>query len=1390
MDHRNPLGGNTDEIILFSLRQGDKYASELEEELMRFFDEDFPINRPFLLDRLKRLENDGWILSYFAGQGRKRKEYRYSLTDDGRKRLDGFLCEVNPSVMWDRVGQLPLSVKTQSNAGRKIYNPLLNPQRFSVDTGAKNCSVLEGRAYDEKPACDKKEDVCNDFADAVYDVYEDESVCVSDKNVNASVEQFNDVSEDDFPDFSGLDIDDELQLFDDATDVSGFSVIDEIEVTDCTETVDYEEVIHDEAVSDTETVDCTDIIGNAEAVDCIETSDDIRAGDCTEITDGIEAVCYTEITDDVKSVDCIEMIDDTETVDCTETACDREEFNREEIADNLKTVGDMEAVEATEQPYREEFADDIQPVGSEEQYKNEQLSDGISDYKEHDTVILPENEHLWEEILPVSSPNEDTEERENSFDGLSTEALPQEDELATEITGFPDKADIILQETDALDEKPAPWMRGYCESNIELSQKYEDDESSGSRDEYGNYTDVQPEAYSMTAAESRAEKPDGYLRVRPPKSNLQSKNENGGDDITAENNKKDGVDFLSGQSDTDNTIKGYDNRKMSFDKNIKAGVASSDNREAVTSPSQPVAASGAPDDYASTVKNFYGAEMEDEVKQRSAFVSKFGWGAASSMQVKQNNTAAKPVVSADNKHTAVRHGFDRSVKYEKPHVTQSVPLFNTQDINGLAGESKTHNKPFTPIVSSEGNTGNDRKIADFMGNDSTYGQSAGYDYNAGSAYDTMLDNRPPIIVASSKGYSDDKDKKSGAAAAQNVEIPPFTEDEQRRIQMKFSSGKPREKKKPQKPVDKTKKNQCYMDYDEDALFPVGAYASGNETRASEERLYPRDNAHEEVVMTSPEDDRAMAKQALYGGEDPSARSKKSSEIDPYEIIRGKPVQVQKKSRYDETQGLNLPSKDAMQKMSVPSREQAAQELMLTDKKALNKPREIKVEKLTPPESGQAAIPSFIYKGTEAARNEKAAKMNLGITREELLSYARGEGVNVPNGRSKSKKKYGYVSFEKQEEDKDAATLLFGENRRAVQDAKNQQKEQAERPVQRNIQSQSIPVQTTAQHQAMFVQPQGVREVQQQGQPQQTYQSVPQMNVSVSQQHSVMDKEVQSVAPVKQSDVKPVQNVSVTHKLDERKEPVTHSEEKKGVGEKKKSSRKSSDFSVAQKKVESKADKNNGETYKKTLHGIMGDQLGTANLQQESDTAPKNKDTFRRDYEELVNLDIDGLSEKFTEEEGIAVRKKTNAAREFESKKILYANKLNMVSAVGATFFVFAELLVMFIIAAASIENFNGLSLLICGLVFALLPTFFAIKLWKTPNKKSMPAENPSSELVVSIIVTVILALIVLVLNVLVMVTDFSNGQQLVSNFIAPIAMIMGVPVWSLIKLWLYRSFVV
>ena len=82
------IRGNIDAIILSVLSAGDSYGYEILKEIASTSRGEYEMKEPSLYTSLKRLENQGYVKSYWGDetQGARRKYYR--ITDEGTEELE------------------------------------------------------------------------------------------------------------------------------------------------------------------------------------------------------------------------------------------------------------------------------------------------------------------------------------------------------------------------------------------------------------------------------------------------------------------------------------------------------------------------------------------------------------------------------------------------------------------------------------------------------------------------------------------------------------------------------------------------------------------------------------------------------------------------------------------------------------------------------------------------------------------------------------------------------------------------------------------------------------------------------------------------------------------------------------------------------------------------------------------------------------------------------------------------------------------------------------------------------------------------------------------------------------------------------------------------------
>jgi len=82
------IRGNTDTIILNILRQGDSYGYDIYKKIIELSGNQYELKEATLYTAFRRLQHDGYILSYWGDetQGGRRKYYR--ITEEGKEHYE------------------------------------------------------------------------------------------------------------------------------------------------------------------------------------------------------------------------------------------------------------------------------------------------------------------------------------------------------------------------------------------------------------------------------------------------------------------------------------------------------------------------------------------------------------------------------------------------------------------------------------------------------------------------------------------------------------------------------------------------------------------------------------------------------------------------------------------------------------------------------------------------------------------------------------------------------------------------------------------------------------------------------------------------------------------------------------------------------------------------------------------------------------------------------------------------------------------------------------------------------------------------------------------------------------------------------------------------------
>ena len=78
------LRGHTDTIILAQLMRGDNYGYEINKNIQHLTQGEYGLKEATLYTAFKRLEQSGYIASYWGDDGPGARRRYYSITDTGR----------------------------------------------------------------------------------------------------------------------------------------------------------------------------------------------------------------------------------------------------------------------------------------------------------------------------------------------------------------------------------------------------------------------------------------------------------------------------------------------------------------------------------------------------------------------------------------------------------------------------------------------------------------------------------------------------------------------------------------------------------------------------------------------------------------------------------------------------------------------------------------------------------------------------------------------------------------------------------------------------------------------------------------------------------------------------------------------------------------------------------------------------------------------------------------------------------------------------------------------------------------------------------------------------------------------------------------------------------
>lgn len=87
------LRGHTDTIILAHLMRHDSYGYQINKEIMLETNDRYELKEATLYTAFRRLEQAGYILTYWGDENTGARRKYYSITDDGRKAFERYQSE-------------------------------------------------------------------------------------------------------------------------------------------------------------------------------------------------------------------------------------------------------------------------------------------------------------------------------------------------------------------------------------------------------------------------------------------------------------------------------------------------------------------------------------------------------------------------------------------------------------------------------------------------------------------------------------------------------------------------------------------------------------------------------------------------------------------------------------------------------------------------------------------------------------------------------------------------------------------------------------------------------------------------------------------------------------------------------------------------------------------------------------------------------------------------------------------------------------------------------------------------------------------------------------------------------------------------------------------------
>ncbi len=116
------IRGHTDTIILAALMAEDSYGYRISRMISRQTDGRFEMKEATLYTAFKRLEETGYISSYWGEEGSGARRRYYAITTEGREAYGRLMREwAEAELLIDKLIKIPAQSENYENGGNTTY---------------------------------------------------------------------------------------------------------------------------------------------------------------------------------------------------------------------------------------------------------------------------------------------------------------------------------------------------------------------------------------------------------------------------------------------------------------------------------------------------------------------------------------------------------------------------------------------------------------------------------------------------------------------------------------------------------------------------------------------------------------------------------------------------------------------------------------------------------------------------------------------------------------------------------------------------------------------------------------------------------------------------------------------------------------------------------------------------------------------------------------------------------------------------------------------------------------------------------------------------------------------------------------------------------------------